>query len=264
MSRTIGSNPFNLVQTAVKVAQAVAPKVAQALPEPARQAVRDTFERVARPLVQLGETLAPLAKQNMVKPGDTGGAGQAPVEPSIVEIEEPPFTDTRTRAEVEAARDTTAPAAMDWARFMENMTNTGYDDLCLGFCINAYNLHNNRTLCPEMTNAPGGNAVGAFQALQENGKIRPESGTPDPTQPLEEGTLVFFGATDKNDGDGHVCIATGRMAPDGTPEVITSGFPPDNSGVHYSSVGNLEQQSGPYVGYTTPDLAFQRPETTQG
>jgi hypothetical protein len=260
MSRPIGTNPFTLLQTAVRVAQTVAPRVAQALPEPARQAVQDTFERVTRPLVQLGETLAPSTAGGTGKPGAGKGSG----EPALVEIDEPPFTDTRTREEVAAARDTTAATALDWARFMENASNAGYDNWCLDFCINAYNLHNNRTLCPEMTGNAEGNAAGAFQALQENGKIRPESGTPDRTEQLEPGAMVFFGATGKNGGDGHICIATGRMAPDGTPEVITSGFPPDNSGVHYSSVGNLEQLSGPYLGYTTPEIAFEQPATTQG
>ncbi|MBN1203796.1 MAG: hypothetical protein JXB05_02585 [Myxococcaceae bacterium] len=186
----------------------------------------------------------------------------------LVEIEEPPYTDTRSLEEIRAARDGSAATALDWARFQENASNPSYDNWCLDFCINAYNLQNN-DLCPEMTNPGavgpyGDSAWGAFQALRHNGKTRPESGTPDPTQPLEAGTLVFFGPTDKNQNDGHVCIATGRMAPDGTPEVITSGFPPDDSGVHYSSVGNLEQLSGPYVGYTTPELAFVQPDTQQG
>jgi hypothetical protein len=251
MPHPIGKNPPNLLQTAVRVAQTVAPRVAQALPAPTRQAIQDTFSRVARPLVQLGETIAAQARKPLPKGG-------------IVEIDEPPYTDTRTLDEIKAARDGSAATALDWARYQENQSNPNYDNWCLDFCINAYNLRNN-DLCPEMTNpAPyAGTAWGAFQALKDHGKILPASGTPDPTQPLEAGTLVFFGPTDDNENAGHVCIATGRMAPDGTPEVITSGFPPDNSGVHYSSVGNLEQQSGPYVGYTTPQQGFTQPAPEQ-
>ncbi len=240
MPGPVGPKPLNLVQTALRVAQAV-PKVVQNLPQPARQAVQDTFERVARPLVNLGANLVNGPRQ---------GTGPVTITP-------PPYTDTRSADEIKAARNGTTTTALDWARLQAHNGNTGYDNYCLQFCQNAFGIHSTPARCPELSNAGGqGNAIGAFNALQQNGKIRPESGTPDRTQPLEAGSIVFFGATDKNGQDGHVCIATGRMAPDGTPEVITSGFPPDHSGVHYSSIGNLEQQSGPYLGYTTPEIAF--------
>lgn len=177
-----------------------------------------------------------------------------------IRIDEPEYTDTRTRAEVDAARDGTVGTAMDWARFLENASTTGYDDLCLKFCFNAYNLHTG-SRCPEMTGVDPGDAINAFTALETNGKIRPLNGEPNPHAPLEAGAIVFFDAGPKNNEQGHVCIATGRMAPDGTPEVITSGFPPNHSGVHYSSVGSLEQLSGPYIGYTTPEIAFEDPPT---
>lgn len=238
MPGPVGPKPLTLVQAALRVAQTV-PKVVNSLPQPARQAVRDTFERVARPLLDLGANLANAARQGTVT------------------VTPPPYTDTRSADEIKAARNGTASTALDWARLQAHNGNAGYDNLCLQFCQNAFGIHSTPARCPELSHAGGqGNALGAFNALQESGKIRPESGTPDRTRPLEAGSLVFFGATQKNGQDGHVCIATGRMAPDGTPEVMTSGFPPDHSGVHYSSIGNLEQQSGPYVGYTTPEIAF--------
>jgi hypothetical protein len=191
--------------------------------------------------------------------GPGGGGPPVPLPP-------PPYADTRTLDEIRAARDGSPQTTIDWARYQWNSGGQNYDDQCLDFCLNATGVGQHSERCLELYNPGrfgfGPNADGeytahhAFQALQSTGKILPADGNADPTQELPQGALVFFEATDKNKGAGHVCIATGRMAADGTPEVITSGFPPDHSGVHYSSVGQLEEQSGDYLGYTTPETAF--------
>lgn len=167
------------------------------------------------------------------------------------DVSSPKPPDTRSGDEIKAARNGSVQTAMDWARYQESAGGEGYDDKCLAFAINAYGVHSTPERCPELYNPPNGNAVGAWTALQENGKTSP----PNPTEQLEEGALVFFAATEANEMDGHVCIATGRMAADGTPEVITSGYE-GASGVHYSSVGTLSRESGAYLGYAEPSQAF--------
>ncbi|WP_257457538.1 hypothetical protein [Archangium lipolyticum] len=147
-------------------------------------------------------------------------------------------------------RDGGPATALAWAN--EQMGNTGYDDACLNFVIRAYAIHQTAARAPEINYASGtNNAIGAFNGLQREDKIR----TASPETPLDAGAIVFFDATEDNDDDGHICIATGRMAADGTPEVITSGYE-GAPGVHLSSIGQLIEDSGPYLGYTTPELAF--------
>jgi hypothetical protein len=147
-------------------------------------------------------------------------------------------------------RDGGPATALAWGN--EQLGNTGYDDQCLDFVKGAYGIHQTAARAPELNYASGtNNAIGAFNGLQAQDKIRP----PDSDIPLQAGDIVFFGATEKNENDGHICIATGRTAADGTPEVITSGYE-DAPGVHLSSIGQLTQDSGPYIGSTTPELAF--------
>jgi hypothetical protein len=128
---------------------------------------------------------------------------------------------------------------------------------CLGFVNDCYYLSGVPLRCEEMSN-PGkfgyaGTANGAFLALQDNGKIR----TSQPTDRLEPGAIVFFAPTTANGMAGHVCIATGEMAPppDNSPMLITSGFL-NSPKVKRMSLLEMQRESGAYLGYTTPEIAF--------
>lgn len=80
-------------------------------------------------------------------------------------------------------------------------------------------------------------------------------GRADLTSPLPEGAMLYFGPTGKNAHAGHVAIATGVMAPDGTPLLITTTW--NNGPVRMMSLAEMEAATGPYLGSTTPEGAFQ-------
>jgi hypothetical protein len=154
--------------------------------------------------------------------------------------------------------DGSAHDAIAWLEKQMTTPDKGakYNDMCLGSVLSAYAIYAVAHRCPELSWANGtNNAIGAYTDIKNNYKLMPADGAPDLHAPLPEGAIVFFDKTAKNHNDGHICIATGRMAADGTPEVITSGWP-SNPGFHYSSVGELDKVSGPYLGYTTPEIAF--------
>ena len=113
-----------------------------------------------------------------------------------------------------------------------------------------------------------GSAYGAWLALGNESEAHPDrpplyteatvgaDGKPVLTEPLEEGTILFFGPSTANGNAGHVCIATGVMAPDGTPLVVTSGWP-GSQGVKVMSLAEMQAATGTYLGYTTPEQGFQ-------
>jgi len=126
---------------------------------------------------------------------------------------------------------------------------------CLAFVNDCFYNSGAPGRCLEMSN-PGaygyaGTANGAFLALQDNGKIR----TSEPTDRLEPGAIVFFAPSADNGQAGHVCIATGELAPDGSPLLITSGFL-NSPKVKTMSLLEMQEASGTYLGYTTPEIAF--------
>ncbi len=138
---------------------------------------------------------------------------------------------------------------------------TGYVDqkagitYCLGFVNDSFYISGVPARCPEMYN-PGAygyaaTAFGAYSALNDNDKIL----TSNPTDALPEGSIVFFDQSDANGMAGHVAIATGELAPDGSPMLITSGFL-NSPETKYMSLLELQEDSGTYLGYTTPELAF--------
>jgi peptidoglycan hydrolase-like protein with peptidoglycan-binding domain len=149
----------------------------------------------------------------------------------------PPF---QVGADGVVIRDGSVGSALGWAN--QQMGESKWDNKCLAFVSMSMNIPRDPNRHPEVYSAS--NAITAYDNLKAAGKINESA----PNAPIPEGAAVFFEATSKNGQHGHVAVATGRMAADGTPEVITSGWP-GRSGVFTSSVGELSQQSGAYLGY---------------
>lgn len=160
---------------------------------------------------------------------------------------------------------------------------------CLRFMLDSFGLMDARDRCPEMYNpavgltsenlvappAEGeprvelpagqvysdmtGTAIASWLALSNHGKTVPaavgKGGAPVLPKELEPGAMVFFGATEKNGYAGHVAIATGETAPDGSPLIVTSGWK-GSPEVSVMSLKEIQEASGPYLGYTTPERAF--------
>ncbi|WNG55124.1 hypothetical protein F0U59_10285 [Archangium gephyra] len=221
MSGTIRPGVSSLFQTATQVVN-TAKEIAKTVSDQVTSAAQNAAS-TAQSVFEAASNAAPLV--------DLSGGTPAPVQGPVV-------------------RDGSPATALGWAN--ERLGNTGYDEQCLDFVKGAYAIHQTAARAPEINFASGtNNAIGAFNGLEANGKILP----PDSGTPVRAGDIVFFGADEKNDMDGHICIATGNTAADGTPEVITSGYP-GAPGVHLSSIGQLSEESGPYIGHTTPELAF--------
>ncbi|MCB9643868.1 MAG: hypothetical protein H6728_12405 [Myxococcales bacterium] len=157
--------------------------------------------------------------------------------------------------------DGTAQAALDYAWQQtqaetatgQNYARDGYPSLqddpgawnnyCQAFVSSAYHWGKDgdkNVIIPELRQP---NAISSYNAFEENGKIQTE-------MPPPAGAIVFFEATANNGQDGHIAIATGETAPDGSPLMISSGWP-GRDGVFTISLNELEQESGACLGYAT-------------
>ncbi len=141
-------------------------------------------------------------------------------------------------------------AALDWSRAqMDPATATGvnsnnglsasqdpkaWNNWCLAFVSTAYGRQ-----VPELR---AGAAIQSYENFRQAGKIDPSRAN------MPAGVPVFFDATSRNGGYGHIAIFTGRYTDAGDPIIRTSGWR-GRDGITEMPLSQLEAATGPFLGW---------------
>lgn len=188
-------------------------------------------------------------------PGWTPAQGPAAVAPAGAVLDPGRVTSAPGTAGVAGPFDpaATSPArqaALDWSRAqMDPATATGvnsnnglsvsqdpkaWNNWCLAFVSTAYGRQ-----VPELR---AGSAIQSYENFRQAGKIDPSR------THMPAGAPVFFDATSRNGGYGHIAIFTGRYTDAGDPIIRTSGWR-GRDGITEMPLSQLEAATGPFLGW---------------